>query len=52
MTLVALIYLPYLVPTDCCMSTCAYAHAKLSKTTCFLGQIMNPKTTFFLVRWE
>jgi hypothetical protein len=48
MTSIAPIYLSYLVLIDCCMTTCACIHAKLSKTTCILGQILNPKTRCFL----
>jgi hypothetical protein len=37
---------------DCCKPTCTCTHAKLSKTSFFLGQILNPKTSFFLGRRE
>jgi hypothetical protein len=50
MTSITPIYLPYLVLIDSCMPTCACTHAKLSKTSCFLGQILNPKTISFLGR--
>jgi hypothetical protein len=43
MTLIVPIYLLYLVQIDCCMPTCACTHTKLSKMTCFLGQILNPQ---------
>jgi hypothetical protein len=52
MTLTAPIYLPYYVLIDCCMPTCTCTHAKLSKTSFFLGQILNPKMSFFLGRRE
>jgi hypothetical protein len=52
MTLIAPIYLPYEVLIDCCMPTCTCTHAKLSRTSFFLGQILNPKTSFFLGRRE
>jgi hypothetical protein len=52
MTSIAPIYLPYQVLIDCCMPTCTCTHAKLSKTSFFLGQILNPKTSFFLGRRE
>jgi hypothetical protein len=32
---------------DCCMPTCTCRHTKLSKTSFFLGQILNFKTSFF-----
>jgi hypothetical protein len=48
MTLIAPVYLPNLVLNDCFMPTCTCRHAKLSKTTCFSGQILNPKMSFFL----
>jgi hypothetical protein len=48
MTLITPIYLPYYVLIDCCMPTCTCTHAKLSKTSIFLGQILNLKTSFFL----
>jgi hypothetical protein len=48
MTSIAPIYLPYQVLIDCCVSTCTCTHTKLSKTSFFLGQILNPKTSFFL----
>jgi hypothetical protein len=41
------IYLPYYVLIDCCIPTCICTHTKLSKTSIFLGQILNPKTSFF-----
>jgi hypothetical protein len=47
MTSIAPIYLPYYVLIDCCMPTCTCTHAKVSKTSIFLGQILNPKTSFF-----
>jgi hypothetical protein len=34
------------------MPTCTCTHAKLSKTSFFLGQILNPKTSLFLGRRE
>jgi hypothetical protein len=34
------------------MPTCTCTHAKLSKTSFFLGQILNLKTSFFLGRRE
>jgi hypothetical protein len=43
MTLIAPIYLSYLVLIDCCMPTCTCIHAKLSKTSFFFGQILNLK---------
>jgi hypothetical protein len=52
MTSIALIYLPYYVLIDCCMPTCTCKLAKLSKTSFFSGQILNPKTSFFLGRRE
>jgi hypothetical protein len=52
MTLTTPIYLPYYVLINCCMPTCACTHAKLSKTSFFWGQILHPKTTFFLGRRE
>jgi hypothetical protein len=52
MTMIAPIYLPYLVLIDCCMATCTCTYIKLSKTPFFLGQILNPKTSFFLGRRE
>jgi hypothetical protein len=45
MTSIAPIYLPYQVLIDCCMPTCTCTHAKLSKTSFFLRQILNPKTS-------
>jgi hypothetical protein len=42
-------YLSYLVLIDCCMLICTYTHVKLSKTTYFLEQILNPKTTCFIL---
>jgi hypothetical protein len=50
MTSIAPIYLPYYVLIDCCMPTCTCTHAKLSKMSFFLGQILNPKTSLFLGR--
>jgi hypothetical protein len=47
MTSIAPIYLPYYVLIDCCIATCTCTHAKLSKTSCALGQILNSKTPFF-----
>jgi hypothetical protein len=47
MTSIAPIYLPYYVLIDCCMLTCTCIHAKLRKTTFFLGQILNPKMSLF-----
>jgi hypothetical protein len=47
MTLIVHIYLPYYVLIDCCMPTCTCTHAKLSRTSFFLGQILNLKTSFF-----
>jgi hypothetical protein len=52
MTSITPIYLPYYVLIDCCMPTCTCTHAKLSKMSIFLGQILNPKTPFFLGRRE
>jgi hypothetical protein len=52
MTLIAPIYLPYYVLIDCCMPTCTCTHAKLSKTSFFLGQILNHKMSFVLGRRE
>jgi hypothetical protein len=52
MSLITPIYLQYYVLIDCCMPTSTCTHAKLSKTSFFLGQILNPKTSFFLGRWE
>jgi hypothetical protein len=46
------IYLPYHVLIDCCMPTCTCRHVKLSKTSFFLGQILNPETSFFWGRRE
>jgi replication initiation and membrane attachment protein DnaB len=46
------IYFSYLVLIDCCMPTCICTHAKLSKTSFFSGQILNPKLSFFLGRRE
>jgi hypothetical protein len=34
------------------MPTCTCTHTKLSKTLFFFGQILNPKTSFFLGRRE
>jgi hypothetical protein len=52
MIMISHIYLSYLVLIDCCMPTCTCTHAKLSKTSFFLGQILNHKTSFFLGRRE
>jgi hypothetical protein len=52
MTSIAPIYLPYYMLIDYCMPTCTCTHTKLSKTSFFLGQILNPKTSFFLGRRE
>jgi hypothetical protein len=52
MTSIAPIYLPYEVLIDCCMPTCTCTHAKLNKTSFFVGQILNPKMSFFLGRRE
>jgi hypothetical protein len=52
MTSIAPIYLTYQVLIDCCMPTYTCKLAKLSKTSFFLGQILNPKTSFFLGRRE
>jgi hypothetical protein len=52
MTSVVPIYLSYYVLIDCCMPTCTCTHAKLSKTSFFFGQILNPKTSFLLGRRE
>jgi hypothetical protein len=52
MTMIAPIYLPYLTLIDCCIPTCKCTHAKLSKTSFFLGQILNLKTSFFFGRRE
>jgi hypothetical protein len=52
MTSIAPFYLSYYVLIDCCMPTCTCTQAKLSKTSFFLGQILNPKTSFFLGRRE
>lgn len=50
MTSFAFIYLPYLVPIDCSMFTCACTYAKLSKRHAFIiwGQIFNTKTIIIL----
>jgi hypothetical protein len=50
MTSIAPIYLSYQVLIDCCMPTCTCTHVKLSKASFFLGQILNPKMSFFLGR--
>jgi hypothetical protein len=52
MTSIAPMYLTYYVLIDCCMPTCTCTHTKLSKTLFFFGQILNPKTSFFLGRRE
>jgi hypothetical protein len=52
MTSIAPMYLTYYVLIDCCMPTCTCTHTKLSKTSFFFGQILNPKTSFFLGRRE
>jgi hypothetical protein len=52
MTSIAPNFLPYWVLIDSCMATCTCTHAKLSKMSFFLGQILNPKTSFFLGRRE
>jgi hypothetical protein len=52
MTSIAPIYLPYEVLIDCCIPTCTCRHAKLSKTSFFLGQIFNPTTSFILGQRE
>jgi hypothetical protein len=52
MTSIAPIYLPYYVLIDCCMPTCTCTRTKLSKTSFFFGQILNPKTSLFLGRRE
>jgi hypothetical protein len=44
---VAPIYLSYQVLIDYCMPTCTCTHVKLSKTSFFLGQVLNPKTSLF-----
>jgi hypothetical protein len=52
MTSIAPIYLSYHVLIDCCVPICTCTHVKLSKTSLFLGQILNPETSFFLRRKE
>jgi hypothetical protein len=47
MTLIVPIYLSYYVLIVCCMPTYTCTHAKLSRTSLFLGQILNLKTSFF-----